>query len=99
MEADQQEIADALVNLLRVAKGDREIALQQKIERFVEIPDRRAIDPNSPWIKDGEYAPFLIKAEQEQAKAATAQQTAVLGTGQTEQAIAKALAYSGVGLG
>ena len=96
MEADQQEIADALTGLLRVAKGDREIALQQRIERFVEAPDRRAIDPNSPWIKDGEYAPFLVKGEQEQAKA---QSTGLLGTGTSNQAVAKALAYSGVGLG
>lgn len=99
LEADQNDLATTLIELVRTAKGDREIALQQRIERFVEMPDRRPIDPNSPWIKDGEYAPFLIKAEQEKVKAEKAQQTAISGTGQSEQGIAKALAYSGVGLG
>ena len=94
LEADQKELADALTGLLRVAKGDREIALQQRIERFVEAPDRRAIDPNSPWVKDGEYAPFLVKSEQEQAKA----KGQLPGTGTSNQDIVKALAYSGVGL-
>lgn len=99
LEADQNELAAALISLLRVTKGDREIALQQRIERFVEMPDRRPIDPNSPWIKDGEYAPFLVKAEQEKAALAKAQQTAVPSAGTAEQGITKALAYSEVGLG
>ena len=96
IDPDQIELSGALFDFMRVAKGDREILLQQKIERFVEAPDRRPIDPNSPWIKDGEYAPFLVKMEQ-------AQKTAAAGTlqsnGQNPDGLAKALAFSGAGNG
>ena len=73
--------------------------MQQKIERFVEAPDRRPIDPNSPWVKDGEYAPFLVKAEQAKAAASPAGTLQPAVNGQNPDALAKALAFSGVGNG
>lgn len=105
MDADHAEISAALTEFIRAAKGDRDILIQQKIERFVEPPDRRPIDPNSPYIKDGEYAPFLVKAEQ--AAKAAQQITEQTSSGTITQitstvdgnSIAKALAFNGVGNG
>lgn len=106
-EADTNELSGALTEFIRVSKGDRDIFLQQKIERFVEPPDRRPIDPNSPWMKDGEYAPFLIRLEQEKAR----REQAAKGGGQqvaapvspigtvNPGAVEKALAVTQVGYG
>ena len=100
LDADQKEIADALIKFMRVAKGDREILLQQKIERFIETPDRRPIDSNSPWVKDGEYMPFLVKADQAAKAAANGQAAMVMGTGNAIAAnLANALAFKGMGNG
>lgn len=104
-DPDRLEISNALAEFIRIAKGDREITLQQKIERFVEPPDRRPIDPNSPWVKDGEYAPFLVKMEQakkqeEAQKSSASMETAAISlNGENPTAVAKALAFSGVGNG
>ena len=98
-EPDNLELAASLTEFAHIVKGDREILLQQKIERFVEGPDRRPIDPNSPWVKDGEYAPFLVKAEQAKAAASPAGTLQPAVHGQNPDALAKALAFSGVGNG
>lgn len=104
-DSEQVELAVAFKEFMRIGKGDRDILIQQKIERFVAAPDRRPIDPNSPWVKDGEYAPFIIKAEQ----AAKAAGQVPVGTatspptaspnGANNQGIAEALAFKGVGNG
>ena len=97
LDSDQVELSSALVDFMRVSKGEREILLQQKIERFVEPPDRRPIDQNSPWVKDGEYVPFIVKMEQAQ-KAATGTAQPAL-NGQNQDGLLKALQLSGVGNG
>ena len=94
-DPDRTDLTSALTEFTRVLKGDREIYIQQKIERFVEAPDRRAIDPNSPWIKDGEYAPFLVKQEQSQKGVSTGTVVQAL----SSSAVAEALKVSGVGNG
>ena len=103
VEADEAELTGVLVALIRASKGDRNIKIQEKIERFVEVPDRRPIDPSSPWMKDGEYAPFIVKAEQAAKAQASQGQTPQLvpsPNGAREpspQAIANALHYSVAG--
>jgi hypothetical protein len=102
IESDRAELTAGLVEFVRASKGDREIMLQQKIERFVEPPDRRPIDPNSPWIKDGEYAPFLVKAEQAQKEAQKALSTlpqvnGKLPVGINPDDLARGLAFSRAG--
>ena len=63
-DAERNELTESMVGLIRAAKGDRAIYLQEKIERFVAAPDRRPIDPLDPRVKDGEYVPFLYRGNQ-----------------------------------
>lgn len=103
LDADQAELAATLTEFIRVVKGDREILLQQKIERFIEPPDRRPIDPNSPYIVDGEYAPFLVRAKQAAAQPGEPSQAAQVarnGTGGVNPVgVGQALSFSGAGNG